>query len=234
MCKLGLWILFLFFLPSSFFHHSIFHSYFLIFTCFWLCWVSLLCRPFSSCSKQCCCLFSVYRLLTAVASLVSEHGRWDTGSVVEVDRLSCSTACGVIPDQGSNPCLLRWQADSLPLSPQGSPHSYFFIIQSHGLRKKLKDQNRKENPPTWSHSLEYPSSICCISFQKLSKSTQASLNKWEYYKLFFTFNRIPWMSFQILVCSKLPHCFTCGWWHLLGFHFCDLKNKYYCVCAPEW
>ena len=27
----------------------------------------------------------------------------------------------ILPDQGSNPCLLNWQADSLPLSHQGSP-----------------------------------------------------------------------------------------------------------------
>ena len=28
--------------------------------------------------------------------------------------LSCSRACGIIPDQGSNLCLLHWQADSQP------------------------------------------------------------------------------------------------------------------------
>ena len=28
---------------------------------------------------------------------------------------------GIFPTQGSNPCLLHWQADSLPLSYQGSP-----------------------------------------------------------------------------------------------------------------
>ena len=33
----------------------------------------------------------------------------------------CSAACGIFLDQGSNPCLLHWQADSLPLSHQGSP-----------------------------------------------------------------------------------------------------------------
>ena len=26
--------------------------------------------------------------------------------------LSCSAACGIFPDQGSNPCALHWQADS--------------------------------------------------------------------------------------------------------------------------
>ena len=37
-------------------------------------------------------------------------------SVVVAPGLSCSTACGIFPDQGSNPGPLRWQADSLPLS----------------------------------------------------------------------------------------------------------------------
>ena len=34
--------------------------------------------------------------------------------------LSCSEACGIFPDQGSNLCLLHWQVDSLPLSHQGT------------------------------------------------------------------------------------------------------------------
>ena len=36
-------------------------------------------------------------------------------------RLSCSETCRIFPDQGSNPSLLHCQADSLPLSHQGSP-----------------------------------------------------------------------------------------------------------------
>ena len=34
------------------------------------------------------------------------------GSVVVAHGPSCSTACGIFPDQGSNPCPLHWQADS--------------------------------------------------------------------------------------------------------------------------
>ena len=41
------------------------------------------------------------------------------GSVAVVHGLNCSEACGIFPDQGSNPCLLHWQVDSLPLSHQG-------------------------------------------------------------------------------------------------------------------
>ena len=34
--------------------------------------------------------------------------------------LSRCVASGILPDQGSNPCLLPWQADPLPVSHQGS------------------------------------------------------------------------------------------------------------------
>ena len=33
----------------------------------------------------------------------------------------CSEACGIFLDQGSNPYLLHWQTDSLPLGHLGSP-----------------------------------------------------------------------------------------------------------------
>ena len=35
--------------------------------------------------------------------------------------LGCRTACGIFPDQGWNPCTLRWQVDSQPLDHQGIP-----------------------------------------------------------------------------------------------------------------
>ena len=54
------------------------------------------------------------------ASAVVAHGLQSAGSVVVAHRLSCSMACGIFPDQGSNPCPLYWQADSQPLHHQGS------------------------------------------------------------------------------------------------------------------
>ena len=47
------------------------------------------------------------------------------GSVVVPHGLSYSVACGILPDQGSNPCPLHWQADSQPLCHQGSPPLVF-------------------------------------------------------------------------------------------------------------
>ena len=37
------------------------------------------------------------------------------------DSLSCSAACGIFPDQGSDPYPAHWQVDSLTLGNQGSP-----------------------------------------------------------------------------------------------------------------
>ena len=51
-------------------------------------------------------------------------GAW--ASVVAAHEHSCSGACGIFPDQESNPCSLRWQADSEPLCHQGSPKTLFF------------------------------------------------------------------------------------------------------------
>ena len=42
------------------------------------------------------------------------------GSVVVAHGLSYSVACQIFSDQGQNPCLLNWQADSYPMHHQGS------------------------------------------------------------------------------------------------------------------
>ena len=47
-------------------------------------------------------------------------GLRSTGSSVVVPLLTCPTACGMVPDQGWNLCLLHWQVDSLTPSQQGS------------------------------------------------------------------------------------------------------------------
>ena len=57
------------------------------------------------------------------ASVAVAPGLWTTGSIVAAHGLSCSTACGIFLGLGWNLCLLHGQADSLPLSPQGSPRT---------------------------------------------------------------------------------------------------------------
>ena len=52
------------------------------------------------------------------------------GSVIVAHGPSCSAACGISPDQGSNLCPLHWQADSQPLCHQGSPGSLILTLFS--------------------------------------------------------------------------------------------------------
>ena len=61
------------------------------------------------------------RVLQHVGSVVVTPRLYGTGSVVVAHWLSCSLACEVFLGQESKLCVLQWQAESLPLSHQGSP-----------------------------------------------------------------------------------------------------------------
>ena len=78
-------------------------------------------RAFSSCGERGPLFIAVCGLLTVAASLVAEHKPQTRRLSSCGSRPSCSAACGILPDQGSNPCPLHWQADSQPLRHQGSP-----------------------------------------------------------------------------------------------------------------
>ena len=91
---------------------------------FWLCWVFVFVRGLSlvadsggHSSLQCAGLSLSWPLL------LRSTGSRCTGSVVVAHGPSCSVACGIFPDQGSNPCPLHRQADSQPLrpAPPGKP-----------------------------------------------------------------------------------------------------------------
>ena len=107
---------------SSFF----FLNFIYLFIYLWLCWVFVSVRRPSPVvasrghsSSRCAGLSPSWPLL--LRSTGSRHA----GSVIVAHGPSCSAACGIFPDQGSNPCPLHWQADSQPLHHQGSPHTFF-------------------------------------------------------------------------------------------------------------
>ena len=112
-CFLG-WS-FLFFLKDFFFN-------------FWLCWVFVSVRGLSPVpasedhSSSRCAGLSLSRPLP-----LRSTGSRCTGSVVVAHGPSRSAACGILPDQGSNPCPLHWQADSQPLRHQGSSMGWSFL-----------------------------------------------------------------------------------------------------------
>ena len=93
-----------------------------LFIYFWLCWVFISVRGLSLVgasgghSSSRCVGLSLSRLL-----LLRSTGSRRAGSVAVAHGPSCYAACGIFPDQGSNPCPLCWQADSQPLRHQGNP-----------------------------------------------------------------------------------------------------------------
>ena len=102
---------------------------YLLFIYFWLCWVFVSVRGLSLVaasgghSSSRCVGLSLSRPL-----LLWSTGSRRAGSVLVAHGLSYSTACGILPDQGLNPCPLHWQADSQPLCHQGSPFLYFLPL----------------------------------------------------------------------------------------------------------
>ena len=114
--------------PLTIFLLCSFFFFFNSFIYFWLCWVfvsvlglSLAVASGGHSSSRCAGLSLSWPLL------LWNTGSRRTGSVVVVHGPSCSAACGILPDQGSNPCPLHWQADAQPLRHQGSPSVPFKI-----------------------------------------------------------------------------------------------------------
>ena len=128
--------LFLFFkVWASFF--LIFVFCFCLFIYFWLCWVFASARGLppavasgGNSSSQCAGLSLSQPLL--LWSTGSRHA----GSVVVAHGPSCSAACGILSDQGSNPCPPHQQADSQPLHHQGSPPVTLIFIENHLKQQK--------------------------------------------------------------------------------------------------
>ena len=118
-----------------------------LFIYFWLCWVFISVRGLSlvvasggHSSLWCTGLSLLWPLL------LWSTGSRRSGSVVVAHGPSCSAACGIFPDQGSNPCPLHWQADSQPLHHQGSPVGIFWFPLSENykiLMKEIKDDTNR-------------------------------------------------------------------------------------------
>ena len=117
------------FLTILFFFLNFIYLFIYLFIYFCLCWVFVAVHGLSPAaasggpsSSRCAGLSLSQPLLLWLAG--SRH----TGSAVVAHGPSCSVACGILPDQGSNPCPLQWQADSQPLRHQGSPITILFFF----------------------------------------------------------------------------------------------------------
>ena len=115
--------------PCTIHGPTFFFLIYLFFIYLWLCWVFVSVRGLSLVvasgdhSSSRCAGVSLSRPL-----LLRSTGSRRTGSAIVAHGPSCSAACGIFPDQGSNPCPLHWQADSQPLRHQGSPDIFISCI----------------------------------------------------------------------------------------------------------
>ena len=116
----------LYFIVLFFFTIFFFKLWVYLFIYLWLCWffisawgLSPVVASGGHSSSRCTGLSLSWSLL------LRSTGSRCAGSVVVAHGPSCSVACGIFPDQGSNLCPLHWQADSQPLCHQGSPHCAF-------------------------------------------------------------------------------------------------------------
>ena len=120
-----------------------------LFIYFWLCWVFVCARAFSSCGGGGHSSLRCTGLSLSRPHLLRGTSSRRAGSVVVAHGLSCSAACGIFPDQGSNPCALHWQADSQPLRHQGSQDSildkWCWVNYISFWRKKLKSATLHKN-----------------------------------------------------------------------------------------
>ena len=104
-----------------------FFNFIYLFIYLWLSWVFVSVRGLSLVaasgghSSSWCTGLSPSRPL-----LLRSTGSRCAGSAIVAHGPSRPVACGIFPDQGSNPCPLHWQADSQPLCHQGSPKVSFF------------------------------------------------------------------------------------------------------------
>ena len=126
----------------------------------WFCWVFMAARAFLQLQQVratiqlWCTDFSLWWLLLLqsagsrarglqslrpTGSVVVAPGLQSIGSILVAHRRGCPMACEIFPDQGSNLCLMHWQADSLPPSQQETPRREFqnFYVSFFLLKKQL-------------------------------------------------------------------------------------------------
>ena len=104
-------------------------------------------------------------------------------------------ACGIFLDQGSNPCPLHWQEDSLPLSYQGSPQvsvilsvtriSSWDCTDAAGSWPWHQKVDRASHEPEWGEPHEKGDTSCYVP-GNVPKKVRASqwgeqgAGKWKY------------------------------------------------------
>ena len=145
-----------------------------LFIYFWLCWVFVSVQGLSPVAERGghpssrCVGLSLSRPL-----LLRSTGSRRAGSVVVAHGHSCSVACGILPDRGTNPCPLHWQADSQPLRHQGSPLPLLWLCSGNSSFKLFDMLFLQEI------SLCKVTLLCNFSVWLISLPSGKNLNEWS-------------------------------------------------------
>ena len=117
--------------------------------------------------SMCCCiqLFATPRTVAHQPPLSMEFPGKNTG--VGCHRL----LQGFILTQGSNPCLLHWQVESLPLSPQGSPMVKWYLQLNGGPQ---------DASPLWQSIEERSHSVVSNSLRSHGLYPTRLLRPWDF------------------------------------------------------
>ena len=146
-------------------------SLFYLFIYLWLCWVfvsvwglSLVVASGGHSSSWCVGL-SLSRPL-----LLRSTGSRCAGSATVAQGPSRSAACGILPDQGSNPCPPHWQADSQPLRHQGSPFSLFINTPTRRWRTEQR---------SWEVHITWTSLSAKVAFVRAGPGRERKGSEWN-------------------------------------------------------
>ena len=99
------------------------------------------------------------------------------GSAIVAHGPSCSAARGILPDQGSNPRPLHWQADSQPLRHQGSPRNFKPLGTTATANIKHSPTSSKINIKTSTIYLLLLPSILPSTFKKKKITMHAKMQE---------------------------------------------------------
>ena len=138
--------------------------------------------------------------------LLRSTGSRRAGSVVVAHGPSCSAACGIFPDQGSNPCPLHWQAESQPLRHQGSPpHSLIFNLWLPAIFFPVPQKWQASNVGSWHlkscvWSTQPWGGLCTWLFHS-GKRSLTPLHVTLFFVLFFFYSIFYYHNFSIYLLS---------------------------------